>query len=167
VFFGGPRFFPLPPKFFGTFEFCWPNSKVICLGCKKEAQNITTYKIETLTFCSAHIFKTRHPAAATAAAQPHEQQAGRPAPASRTSRQALRPAARPVHNRQHRQAAEQLLQLLAVLVRRPSTPAGPDRRCAQVCRISSFNLATTVGAEPVSMTSQPCCLLLLVPPRPD
>jgi hypothetical protein len=116
-------------------------------------------------------------------------QAGRPAPASRTSsKQAarLRPAARAASRTASAQQtapassraaashpapgpvrAPYLLQLLAVLVRRPSAPAGLDRRCAQVCRISSFNLATTVGAEPASMTSQPCCLLLLVPPRPD
>jgi hypothetical protein len=147
----GPGFSHYRPNFSALLNFAGPILKLFVWAVKKRPKTSPTYKIETLTLWSAHIFKTRHPAVATAAEQPLEQasrpasrtsrQAGRPAPASRTSRQALRPAARQVHGRQHLQAAElsscfssgarssarapYLLQLLAVLVRRPSAPAGP------------------------------------------
>jgi hypothetical protein len=179
VFFGGPRFFHYRPNFSALLNFAGPILKLFVWAVKRRPKTSPTYKIETLTLCLAHILLTRHATAAPAAGQPHEQ-ASRPPSSGQPHDQCTTPAssqAAASHPAPGLARAPYLLQLLAVLVRCPSAPAGPafsvtfsgcqDATLRYVSDISSFNLAAAVGAESASMPSQPCRLLLLLPPRPD
>jgi hypothetical protein len=105
VFFVGPGFFHYRPNFSALLNFAGPILKLFVWAVKKRPKTSPTYKIKTLTFYLAHIFKTCHPATATAAAQPLEQ-ASRPAAATAAAQPLEQAAARPVHSRQHRQAAK-------------------------------------------------------------
>jgi hypothetical protein len=156
----GPGFFHYRPNFSAFLNFAGPILKLFVWAVKRRPKTSPTYKIETLTFCSAHIFKTCHPAAATVAAQPLEQ-ASRPAATTaaaqpRAGKQAIQlrpaaraasrppsfgqpheqPAARLVHSRQHRQAAEQLL-----LIRR-QLQCARALSAASTCRPRPLSLGT-------------------------
>ena len=85
VFFGGPRFFHYRPNFSALLNFAGPILKLFVWAVKRRPKTSPTYKIETLTLCLAHILLTRHAAAAQLLASRMSRQAGRPAPASRTT----------------------------------------------------------------------------------
>jgi hypothetical protein len=85
VFFGGPRFFHYRPNFSTLLNFAGPILKLFVWAVKRRPKTSPTYKIETLTLCSAHIFLTRHAPATPAPPSHTSRQAGRPTPASRTA----------------------------------------------------------------------------------